>query len=349
MSIDWTGSINGIAYGDDTAYKLQGVTGWFDYTAAPLGGAQVGSGSVPAPKSYDNGSWPVPYWVPSRDVTLVLEVVGIVARSGQDAAITSGSNVVTAASGNFRSGDVARTITFYGAGAAGADLTTEITTVQSSTQILVADAPAKTGAGISWSLAESAFAENVKRLAAATVPDGTNKDMWLQAIGDNTHVSGNITARSIPLDNAFQSGLAIATITLECTDPRRLSDVMSASASMSSGSASVAMDNTGDMTGPLTVTLTGPMTAPTVAAGSGSGQVAFKSGYTLAAGSTLVVDMENRSAMVNGTTSVANQIGTRSWFGLTTGRAAGSPAVTVTATGTTAASQVAISGKSAWL
>jgi hypothetical protein len=274
MTADWTGTLAGLDIGDATPYKIQAVTGWFDYTAAPFGGAQVGSGTAPAPKPYANGSWPVPYWAPERQVTIALEVV------------------------------------------------------QHGT---------------------TTFAQAVDALAAATVPDGLQKGLTLQIGGVSSSVQGSIVSRSIPTDLAFQAGLGIATIGLECTDPRRLGAQLSAGPTPMPNTTPLvtpSLTNLGNVPGPLTVTLTGPLTAPAVKlSGTTVGAVvAFRSGYTLAAGKTLVIDMEARSALVDGA-SLANQIATRSWFGLPVGPST----LTLTASAVGAGASIAVAGQSAWI
>jgi hypothetical protein len=66
---DFTGSINGLQFGSGTSYRYVGMTGWHDIAPAPLGG----SASL-SPKAQRQGSWPLPYYVPERVVTLALAV-----------------------------------------------------------------------------------------------------------------------------------------------------------------------------------------------------------------------------------------------------------------------------------
>lgn len=66
---DWTGTINGLPFGTGTALRFVGVTGWRDMSAAPLGG----NGQL-LPRSQGNGSHPVPFYMPSRVVTLQFAV-----------------------------------------------------------------------------------------------------------------------------------------------------------------------------------------------------------------------------------------------------------------------------------
>lgn len=62
-------SVNGLVLGSGTAYRLMGVTGWYDVTPAPLGGTQQLQ-----PKVMANGSYPLPYFAADRVVTLVIAI-----------------------------------------------------------------------------------------------------------------------------------------------------------------------------------------------------------------------------------------------------------------------------------
>lgn len=73
---DWTGTLNGVAFGVGTSLQLAGLTGWFDAQSLPLGGSSQGGTSWPDPKAYANGSWIPSYWMPSRTVTLQLSIMG---------------------------------------------------------------------------------------------------------------------------------------------------------------------------------------------------------------------------------------------------------------------------------
>ncbi|HET6876033.1 MAG TPA: hypothetical protein VFH38_00735, partial [Jatrophihabitans sp.] len=65
----YSATLNSLPVGAGTYYRLVGMTGWFDVVSAPLGG----NASL-ARKAQANGSWPMPYYVPSRIVTLLLAV-----------------------------------------------------------------------------------------------------------------------------------------------------------------------------------------------------------------------------------------------------------------------------------
>jgi hypothetical protein len=65
----YTASINGLPLGTDTYYKLVGMTGWFDAASAPLGGS-----TSLAPRVQGNGSWPLPFYVPMRVVTMLIAI-----------------------------------------------------------------------------------------------------------------------------------------------------------------------------------------------------------------------------------------------------------------------------------
>lgn len=69
FSGDWIGSIGSMPFGPGTYLKLTGITGWLDANQAPLGG----SGS-PMPKQRANGSWPIPHYMPSRQLVVQLTV-----------------------------------------------------------------------------------------------------------------------------------------------------------------------------------------------------------------------------------------------------------------------------------
>ncbi|HET6914499.1 MAG TPA: hypothetical protein VFH56_00265 [Acidimicrobiales bacterium] len=79
---DFSGTLNGLSIGSGTFYKLVGMTGWHDIASAPLGGA----GSL-SPRTQASGSWPMPYYVPERVLTLLLAVEAPVA-SFEDAVLS---------------------------------------------------------------------------------------------------------------------------------------------------------------------------------------------------------------------------------------------------------------------
>jgi hypothetical protein len=71
---DYAGTLNSLAFGGGSPYDLQAVTGWHDMAQSPLGG----SGSV-SPKQTRNGSWFMPYFMPSRVVTMALQIEDVAA------------------------------------------------------------------------------------------------------------------------------------------------------------------------------------------------------------------------------------------------------------------------------
>lgn len=72
---DWTGSLNGLAFGPGTPYMVEAVDGWRSMSALALGGITSGSAStMPPPKGQSNGSWSVPFWMPKREVTLMFSL-----------------------------------------------------------------------------------------------------------------------------------------------------------------------------------------------------------------------------------------------------------------------------------
>lgn len=346
---DWMGTLDGnattIEWGRDTAYKLQGIVGWFDYTASPFGGAQVSSGTIPAPKPYANGAWAVPYWVPTRDVTIALQITGRPARGGTDAVTTT--TTIQIPSGTFGRGDIGRPITLAGVGAAGVDLVTTVATVITSTQITVATAPSRARTAVAWSMPEVPFTTLVDAFRAATIPDGTQKSLTAHIDGVASTVTGAITTRGIPTDLAYQSGLAIATATLELTDVRRLGETQQSTVTVPAGGVSTAtpaLANDGNVPGPVVVSLTGPITTPTVICGGAT--VAFTSGFAIAGGDVVVLDMEARSAtLVSTGASVAGSIATRNWFGIPPG---GAP-VSIDYDTAGYGAQMAVSYRSAWI
>jgi hypothetical protein len=86
----YAASINGLTLGPGTPYKLVGLVGWYDASPAPLGG----SGQL-APKTQANGSWALPYYTPSRVVSLLIAVEAPVA-DGSFANAVSGLAQATA-------------------------------------------------------------------------------------------------------------------------------------------------------------------------------------------------------------------------------------------------------------
>ena len=82
---DWMGTLNGLNIGLGSPFLIAGLHGWRTNTALPLGGASTGSSQLPAPKPFANGSWAVPYYMPSREVTLLLDIVATSVTSFGDA------------------------------------------------------------------------------------------------------------------------------------------------------------------------------------------------------------------------------------------------------------------------
>lgn len=65
----YAATLNGLPLGSGTYYRLIGMTGWFDSASAPLGGA-----ASLAPRMQGHGSWPLPYFTPTRVVTMLIAV-----------------------------------------------------------------------------------------------------------------------------------------------------------------------------------------------------------------------------------------------------------------------------------
>lgn len=66
---DWTGTLGGLNIGAGSSYKIVGVTGWHQMQAAALGGLASQS-----PKAFANASYPLPYFMPERVVTVLLDI-----------------------------------------------------------------------------------------------------------------------------------------------------------------------------------------------------------------------------------------------------------------------------------
>lgn len=83
---DFSGSINGLAFGPGTPYNVVSLSGWKSQKSSPLGGMSSGVSSLlPSPKGFDNGAWPVAYWSGPREVGLTFNVVATSAVSFQAA------------------------------------------------------------------------------------------------------------------------------------------------------------------------------------------------------------------------------------------------------------------------
>lgn len=66
---DYSGAINGLPFGLGTSLRSVAIAGWRDMASAPLGG----TGQL-QPRSQRNGSYPVPYFMPSRVITVQMAV-----------------------------------------------------------------------------------------------------------------------------------------------------------------------------------------------------------------------------------------------------------------------------------
>lgn len=262
-----------IAFGPNTPWLYAGVTGWFDTNGAPMGGSQ-GSGStqLPAPRPGGNGSWTAPYWMPTRELVLLLECV---AHGG------------------------------------------------------------------------TSFAEADQMLRSIAKPKGASPvSLSIQFNGVTTSVTGFVTSRKRNTDDlTYLQGYAQYEVDIECVDPRRLSTSQTGAADIGASSVSLTLDNTGDETGPLTVSLTGPLTGVTLSNSAG-GSLSFYSSATIAADTTVLIDMEARSVYDNDGNNLAYLVSTvDGFFGL----APGNNTITLTNTAWSAGAGWVVSGKSAWL
>lgn len=259
---DWTGTLNGLSIGLGTNYLPAALHGWRTNAALPLGGASSGSAQLPAAKPFANGSWPVPYYMPNREVTLLLDVVA--------------TDTVT-------------------------------------------------------------FADAVAALEMATQPQGASlAALMVQIDGVLSIVYGSFIARDIPTDLEYQFGLAQATVTMECPDPRRFGVANIGSTylphvsggltwpltfpAMWSGTqdeGSVTMDLGGNTLAPVRLHIAGPCTSPTVTHTQSGSTLALD--LTIASGDWVDIDCEARTVLYNGQSSRNGSLTSRGWFGFEPG------------------------------
>lgn len=179
----------------------------------------------------------------------------------------------------------------------------------------------------------------IEAFEAATQPTGNNTaSLTIQLGGVTTTVKGAVESRQIETDFAYQFGLAHAPVTFLAFDPRRFATTLTAvtgAPAVSGGltvpfrvpftipstvvSGQVSLANPGTANGPVTVTFTGPVTGPFVTHQQTGLVVAMASGFTVASGDTLVIDMEDQTVLYNGGASRSASVVTRGWMGFPPG------------------------------
>lgn len=125
---------------------------------------------------------------------------------------------------------------------------------------------------------------------------------------------------------------------LLCTEPRRFGAALSEQTGLPSSSGGltfpftfpfdfdsviesglVVIENLGNAQGPVTLRIDGPVAAPRVTHVGTGAQIVFAADLVLGIGQWITVDMENQTALANGTATRAGFLTQAGWFGLEPG------------------------------
>lgn len=188
----------------------------------------------------------------------------------------------------------------------------------------------------------TSFNDAVDQLARLTAPGGPERPLVLQipgvAGGGKRWVYCKPRRRSLPIGREFFYGLTAATVEFFSTDPRIFAaDQGSASTTLATAGAGLtfpatfpvtfgaaaiggllSVTNAGSFATSPTIRIDGPVSNPRIENVTAGRTLAFD--ITLDAGDYLLVDTEQRTVMLNGTTSRYNALASASvWFELEPG------------------------------
>lgn len=186
----------------------------------------------------------------------------------------------------------------------------------------------------------AAYRATLELLKAALVPSATTTlplQFTLPGLGVR-RINARCRRRSLPIDLAYQSGLAKGAVEFYAGDPRIYDDVSTSVAiglpsasggrtynrtynvtygAVSSGNVQVCT-NAGTIATKPVITLTGPVDTPFIQNVTSGAFLKFN--LTLAAGETLTIDTDSRSVVLNGTASRRSALSIDStWFDLAPG------------------------------
>jgi hypothetical protein len=183
------------------------------------------------------------------------------------------------------------------------------------------------------------FAAVVAALEAATQTQADVSPVTLTIPGrDPETIYAKVRRRVIPTDFGFVNGLSSAQVQFFAPDPRRFGDTISDSTKLPTSTGGltwpatwpltwtgdkqqgdVSLFNPGNAAGPLVIRIDGPVTGPSVYLEDTGMSVAFSDALVMGAKDWLVIDMDARTALLRGTSSMAAFITARQWFGFQPG------------------------------
>lgn len=183
------------------------------------------------------------------------------------------------------------------------------------------------------------FETNVAAFEAATQAQRVESPATFSLPGrDPDLIMAKIRGRVLSTDFAYAQGLSNAKLQFWASDPRRFGAQVAGSTHLPNitgglgfpihfplaftaitKQGQVSLVNQGNAIGPLVVRIGGPVTGPSVYLEDTDMTVAFSDALVLGAMDWLVIDMDARTALLRGQSSMAPFITQRDWFGLQPG------------------------------
>lgn len=189
-------------------------------------------------------------------------------------------------------------------------------------------------AGLVEAASLSDLRDALDRLNAAASLNGT----VLSVSEDDQTRTMSVYRQDVPLHTLLTDTLAQWSLALVAPDPRKYGPQIVASTGLpnTSGgltwpvswpiewtgvvtSGALHIENPGNIESPIVIRIDGPCTGPRIRHDSSGIELVFASSYDLAAGSFLLIDMENKQVLEGGTASRNQWISDRGWFALEPG------------------------------
>lgn len=188
----------------------------------------------------------------------------------------------------------------------------------------------------------SALETYLDSLKANYAPSAADKPLYFMTDSNQRLVFGKSLGFKYPKDNNRRLGIVKFQVQIVCQDPRIYSSTATTgSVAWSGGTLNVSLS--GNRTSPGILSITGPVTSPTVTH-TQSGTVFSFTGYTVAAGQVLKIDLGARSVLQGGVNKRNVMTMTGNWYELSPG----TNSFTRTGTGTTGATTFAVDTRSAY-
>ena len=149
-------------------------------------------------------------------------------------------------------------------------------------------------------------------LKADFAPTSTNQPLYFKTDVEQRVVFGKSQGMNYTKDARRRLGIVDFQVTILCEDPRIYTDTL-VTQTVTRSVGSLAIDNDGTRPTPAILTITGSISNPTITH-TQSGTVFDFTGYTVASGQSLTIDLDNRIVLQNGVSKRSEMTVTGAWY-----------------------------------